>query len=345
MFIAISAAGVNAQDTESGNGFYLNFGGGYAFGAGTASGAGSNGLVPECNQTSSSNTEYFKSFDVVKVDEKSSANEKTNAAISLGKGVNFNFGVGYMFNAHVGVELNGDYLLGIGNTVEEKISTENYNDVVSNIGNNKTRRVFSQSSSSSSKSYKLNRSSLSLTPAVKFVAPLGVKFSMFSRIGVLLPVSDNLSYEYSQSQYQSSRNEDTQYTGSAYNYSTQSSSSEQQKKELTAYFKPGYFASIGLSYAFGNVGIYGEVSSVTHSFEVKKGTITEWTTASNPSSGGSTTTDNLKGLDTYDKVTEYQKEYTVTQATTTDPNSPRQDVSFSLPASSVGVKVGILFKF
>jgi hypothetical protein len=59
----------------------------------------------------------------------------------------------------------------------------------------------------------------------------------------------------------------------AYNYSNHSSGSELQKKEFTSYFKAGYFASIGLSYAFSNVSIYGEISSVSHSFEVKKGVV------------------------------------------------------------------------
>jgi hypothetical protein len=223
MFVTISAARVSAQEVSS-KGFYFNFSGGYSFSAGTSSGAG--GLVPTHNTTSVSSSDYYSRFGNVTQDESSGSSTKSNAKISLGQGIDVNVGIGYMFNSNIGFELNGDYLTGIGNTVESTSSSRQYRNVAVSVGNNNARATITQSSNSNSTTYKLTRSSLSLTPALKLVVPLGVKSAVYSRIGVVLPVSDNLNYEYSSSQSQSSSSSDTYNTSAAYNYSNSSFSSE-----------------------------------------------------------------------------------------------------------------------
>jgi hypothetical protein len=114
--------------------------------------------------------------------------------------------------------------------------------------------------------------------------------------------------------------------------------------EFNSYFKLGYSAAIGVNFSIGKrVSLFGELNGISNSFEAKKSTITGWTKSS-ATDGNATDTNLLTGLDTHDKETEYLKEYVV-DSSTSDQNSPRKDVSFSLPASSIGMTVGLVYRF
>ena len=73
-------------------------------------------------------------------------------------------------------------------------------------------------------------------------------------------------------------------------------------------------------------------------YEVKKSTITSWTTSTDGKE-----VDKLASLKTNEIETDYNKNYDLESSNNSD--SPKQDVSFSLPSSSIGLNIGIVFKF
>lgn len=123
-YLALLAAGLIAINTGSAQeaktkGFYVRAGGGYSFGTGKVSGA-PNDLMPAYNRT----TNVTYNIGVI-----TAGTEQTDAAYSLGQGVTFSAGGGYMLNSYLGFELSADYLYGSNNTVKE-ISNQKYRVMV-----------------------------------------------------------------------------------------------------------------------------------------------------------------------------------------------------------------------
>ncbi len=329
---------INETSTK---GFYVKIGGGYAFGTGKTSGS-ANDLMPAYNTNTVNNSEYQSRFGTVNTDIKSNTTTKTDAKFSLGEGVNMGLGIGYMFNRYIGAELNADYLLGISNTVETKNSTRSYRDVAVSSGYNKSTHTVTETSNSNATTNSMKRSGFSLTPAIKLMAPVSDRFSIYSRVGIVIPLSDKMVYE--------SENHSSSFYSNKVNNSrtsTYSNGSENKKMEFSSYFKLGYTAALGVNFSLGkHFDVFGEINTVSTSFEAKKSTITEWTEFSSNSNGTTTNKNKLNGLKPHDIETEYLKDYVVDN---TNPkinqDSPRKDVSFSLPASSMGINVGIAFKF
>jgi opacity protein-like surface antigen len=268
--IAVTATSATAQK------FYVKLGGGYSFGAGKASNIEGLG--------------YDYSYD-------GTTRTTTEVPFSLGKGVNLDLGVGYMFNEYIGLELGARNLFGLSNEFKDNNSSGGYTD-------NTTTKV----------SY----SSLALIPALKVVAPLGETFSLYSRIGISLPLTGKATRETS---------ETDNYGGST--------TTRESEAEVTSYFKLGYAAAFGVNIALSqNFSLFGEISALAASFTTKEGTLTKYNVNGQ---------DQLSGMDIHDKKTEYKKEYT--SGGSNDPNTPDQDVAFTLPASSVGLTVGIQISF
>ena len=327
-----------SSDKNAEKGFYLKLGGGYAFGTGKTS--GSEGLnFPAQSTVSESRDVYLDVPPGLKgglENESTSKTTKKNEPFSLGEGVQFGIGIGYMFNKNIGIELNGDYLSG-SYTVENKSNVYSYNQVY-NMSTNQR----SGSSSSNSEIHSLNRTSLTLTPALRLVAPINDEFSLYSRIGVAVPILDDMVYEY-----EKNSQSDRYSAASGVETSSSSANSENKEQEFTSYFALGYSAALGVSYALGkSVNVFAEVSSNTMSFEVKTGKITKWK-SSTTTNGNTTNSDLLANMSTSGKETDYQKEITTDNNNPSTPSSsdPKKEISFSLPASNVGVSVGLMFKF
>lgn len=342
----ITAIGAFAQESikineTSTKGFYLRLGGGYSLGTGKTSGC-ANDLMPAYNTNTVNNTEYQSRFGTVNVDNKSNTATKTNAQFSLGEGFNMALGAGYMFNKYIGAELGFDYLLGATNTVETKKSTRSYRDVAVSSGYNSATSTVTETSNSSSTINSMERSNFSITPSIRLVAPLNDRFSVYSRMGIVIPLSDKMVYEYEdKSSYHYSHKVNN--SGS----SNHSNNSEKKTMEFTSYFNLGYSAALGVNIALGKqFGLFGEISAASNSFEAKKSVITKWVETSSSSNGTPTHKNKLDGLKTYDRETDYQKDYTVDNSNSTiNKDAPRKDISFSLPAGSVGIAVGVICKF
>ncbi|GBU25226.1 hypothetical protein R83H12_01867 [Fibrobacteria bacterium R8-3-H12] len=326
---------------DTGKGFYFRLIGGYAFGTGKTS--GSNGLkLPSKSVVSSSYSEYHDSFGTIKIDSSTSKTTEKNEAFSLGEGIQFGIGIGYMFNKNIGIDLHGGYLSS-SYEIEDKSNTYSDRNVAVSIGNNQARTTRTTSSSSNSETHTIERTYIAITPALRFVAPISDAFSLYSLMGVSIPISDDVVYKYEKSEHQSYY---YHVTGSSAT-NNNSSSQEHKKQEFTSYFELGYSASLGINYSFGKVvNLFVEANVNTASFEAKKGEITEWKQSSTNSNGNNTNVDLLSNMNTVDKETDYQKEYTVSNSSSgSSKNSPKKEVSFSLPASNIGVNSGLMFKF
>ncbi|MDL2223245.1 hypothetical protein LJB98_04005 [Bacteroidales bacterium OttesenSCG-928-M11] len=326
-----SAQEIIKSNEDSGKGFYFSIGGGYSLGTAKTNGGG-NGLMPTQNVSTTSTTTITKPDGSYKSTTKSSTTKK-NAAYSLGEGTNISMNFGYMLSKNVGIELGANYLMGTEANIEEKTSNNTIHKYsvkigsVTHLGGGSVRNI-------NKKEYGMTRNSFSLIPAIKLVAPVGNKTSLYSRFGVVVPIMDNVDYEYDIYNKSSSTRPGNE---------SESSSNENKKIEFKSYFNLGYTAALGINYKLGKAtSFFAEVNLVSSSFEVKESEITEWTSSSN----GKSKKDLLEGKNTKDIKTSYEKEYVVTNNTPSqDKNKPTKDVSFSLPASSLGVTIGFAFKF
>ena len=330
-----------SSDKNAEKGFYLKLGGGYAFGTGKTS--GSEGLnFPAQSTVSESKNISSNIAGYGTTSENSSKTTKKNEPFSIGEGIQFGIGIGYMFNKNIGIELNGDYLSS-SYTVENKSSTD-FEDTDMSVPAMQFGNMHSTTSSSSnSEIHSLNRTSLTLTPALRLVAPINDEFSLYSRIGVAVPILDDMVYEYEKN----SQSERYSSASGSSETSSSSANSENKEQEFTSYFALGYSAALGVSYALGkSVNVFAEVSSNTMSFEVKTGKITKWK-SSTTTNGNTTNSDLLANMSTSGKETDYQKEITTDNNNPSTPSSsdPKKEISFSLPASNVGISVGLMFRF
>jgi hypothetical protein len=338
--VAGSAAGAQ-QFKSSEEKFYLRLGGGYSFGAGKVSGA--EDLFPAYDRSGTSTSTSSGSGNT-----EASSTTKTNAPYSLGKGIDIDLGFGYMINPYVGLELGVRSLVGLNNTVEQSDNSQSSTNYTNGSGSGQYGQN-TKTVSSELETYKVAHSSVALVPALRITAPVSETFSLYSRVGVSLPLYSKATYTYESAE----KSETTGYTingGSREDRNDRTSSSRESSVELTPYFKLGFSAVLGAEIALGShFGLFGEVNTLVTSFELKKAEVTKSTETSVNSNGISITTDRLLGREDWEKITEYQKEYTRKYNSNNDSsgssNTPDQEVSFTLPASSIGVTVGLVFKF
>lgn len=346
-FCYITVIGAFAQESIKTNepptkGVYVRIGGGYSLGAGRTSGS-AYGLMPAHNTNTVNSSTYQSRFGTVNTDTKSNKTTKNNASFSLGEGINMSLGVGYMLNKYIGGELGFDYLLGKNNIAEEKSTTRSYRDVAVSSGNNNSTSTVTQTSSGNSTTNSMKRTAFSITPAIKLVAPINDRLSLYSRTGIVIPFSDKMVHEYEKTSHSSYN----QKVNGSVKSSTFSNNSEKKVMEFTSYINLGYSAALGINIALKNrLSLFAEVNAISYSFEAKKSTITEWVETSSGSGSSSTNKNKLDGLKTYEKETSYLKSYTVDNTNSTNNKDvPREDASFSLPAGNIGASAGITYRF
>jgi opacity protein-like surface antigen len=279
----------SAQSAQSDGKVYIRGGVGYSFGAGKATGG----------QNTSSIRDYSSSSY-----EETKTETKTNVPMSLGKGIDLDLGFGYMVNPYVGFELGARYLIGLNTTFES----------------NNTYKNDGKTTSTGTTTTKTAHSSFALVPALRIVAPVGETVSLYSRLGVSLPLYSKAVLEI-ESTSKANDKQDS-YLRSA---------------DLTPYFKLGFSTALGVDIALSrSVALFGEVNMLATSFETKKSKLTKVT---------SNDEDALAEMTVREKETEYQHEYTSKSDDKTVASSPKQEASATYPASSVGVTVGLIIKF
>jgi opacity protein-like surface antigen len=283
-----------AQSAQSDGKVYIRGGVGYSFGAGKMT-------VPIVEDGNG----IILGYDITMVPStEGTTTTVTNSAFSLGKGIDLDLGFGYMVNPYVGFELGARYLIGLNNTFEV----------------NYTYKSDGKTTSTGTTTTKVAHSSFALVPALRIVAPVGETVSLYSRLGVSLPLYSKAALEIEGT----SKANDEQY-------------SYLRSADVTSYFKLGFSTALGVDIALSrSIALFGEVNMLATSFETKKSTLTKVT------SNGD---DELAEMDVRNKETEYQHEYTSKSDDKTVDSSPKQEVSTTYPASSVGVTVGLIIKF
>jgi hypothetical protein len=304
-----SAATAQRRQNDEGT-IYVRLGGGYSFGAGKVSESemfpGYN--LSEFRETSTNNASTKDDHTIT----------RTNVSASLGKGISYDLGVGYMLNPYIGFELGARGLIGLDNTFESAKESKSTSTTSGSTTN---------STSSEKTTEKVAYSGFALVPALRIVAPVGEMFSVYSRVGISLPLFGKVAYAYDNTRRSRSDGRSSSYSSS-------------RAREYTSYFKLGYSSALGVEVALGeHFSLFGEVNGLVASFEAKKATLTKDTENSNGD-----VTDNLSSMEDWEKVVEYQKKYTYTKGSSSS-KTPEQDVSFTVPASSVGVAVGVVLKF
>ena len=150
---------------------------------------------------------------------------------------------------------------------------------------------------------------LTLTPALRIAAPLSDKVGVYARAGVILPLL-NQAIESKK--------------GSGEDKS-------EQEYKVTGFFTLGCNTAVGIElFLSEKVSIFGELNTTFLRFDTKDGEITVY-----KNSAGK---DLLEGVPAEQKKAEFTKEY---NSSATDDKR----LSESYPASSVGLTLGIAFKF
>jgi len=314
------------KNVSKNKGLYFRLGAGNSYAFDVTSGI--NKLSPVIPEQTTNSTSYSN----LNSGSSNSRTTKENIWISLGKGFQYGLGLGYKFNKNIGFELNGDFFSGVSNEIANKSYTS--------VTYPPAQGLYNPSSISSSTEYfKIYRKSIFIVPALKFMVPLNNRFSLYSKIGISIPFSNIAFYEYEKNTLQQS------HTGSG---STESSSTEYKKIELEPYSSLGYSMSLGIDFSIiKRLSLCAEVYANAVKFEVKKGTITQWSNSSKDINGNYNSNYLLENLDTRDKVTEYQKNYSEdsNNPSTTNQNSPKKEPFFSLPSGSIGIAAGLIFNF
>ncbi len=292
------------KETTLGKGFYVRFGTGYSFGAGKSGELDALGMPGQ--NYSGENDEGDKTFT------------QKRKAFSLGQGADLMIAAGYMFTPYIGIDISFSTVFGSPAKAVYKNSSYSHYDGGSAL------EVWKQNTEETI--YKLGYTGFYLTPAIRLTVPMSGRFSLYSRIGIALPLYSAARYSVEENSYSYSRSEGTIID----NDITTSRNHSSRTSRLNAYFRPGFNAVLGVDIAIGKqLSVYAEVEAMVRSFAVKKATLIEYIDDGE---------DQLHRMDEEDRVTEYVRK--IDQNTQGDP-----ELSYNIPANSIGINIGIAYRF
>jgi hypothetical protein len=208
---ALALCGPLLVSNVKAQGLYLGIGGGYGFPAAKEAAYES--------KTNASGT--------------STSTDYTKVNLSLGKGINTGFFVGFMFNKNLGAELGVSYLIGSKTTIQDEASSNNASSIDEII-------------------FKGNM--LRLTPALKMMVGEG-KLQPYTKLGMIVGVGGKFTEEYNSSS-----------TGPF------GSSSSIEKYEYTGGVSLGFYGGLGINYALSeNLCLFGEIAGNYQNWAPTKG--------------------------------------------------------------------------
>jgi hypothetical protein len=220
-------------------------------------------------------------------------NYKSGASFSAG--FSGTFGGGYMFNDHVGLEL--DVIAGLApHHYTGNINNQLLDSVAYNISSEQYAKTF-----------------WLIAPQIVLQTG-GSIWNLYGRGGVVLPLSVHLMQNVS-------------FTNLPGNGAVET---QEQTYDNTTSFSLGLTAAIGVQYNLtDNVCLWGELSMLSMSMNLKQGTLTSETYAgqSVPLSGQNTSYS-------------YSRNYNSALAQNSNTNP-----SYSIPFSNIGIHAGIMYKF
>lgn len=213
---------------------------------------------------------------------------------SFGRGFNTGAGVGYMFNRHIGAEVNFNYLFGARTVITDNSSNSNADDVQTFRGN-----------------------MLRIIPGVKVT--YGDAVRPYARVGLVLGVANQMI-------------ETNEENSGAPVFPV--------KTEVTEVYSGGL--ALGFAGAFGvdfmitdMIGIYAELGGIAQSYSPTRSRITQYEVNG---------ADQLPGMTTIDKETEYSADYNPNEVNN-NAAEPRQQLKFYSPFSSIGLNAGVHIAF
>lgn len=180
------------------------------------------------------------------------------------------------------------------------------------MGSKYTAKARSANDSSVGVDQTVSGKSIQLKPTV-VIRGKQAQVTPYAKIGAVIGVGNKISYTYN-------------YTVPNYVENT-----EWEFKEGVS---AGFTGSLGADFAINNqVSIFGEITGIAMAYAPKKGTRISYTENG---------VDYLKDLDVNQKEITFEDEYA---SDNTDPNQPIKASRLSAPFSSIGLNVGVKFRF
>lgn len=233
----------------------------------------------------------------------------TSQSVSLGTGMSIGVYGGYMLSKNIGLEL------GISDKLSSSTSTTSSNSSVDSSGSAVTTTNGSNVNTVKSSLFRL-------TPAVRYAVGDG-KLQGYMVTGLIIG-------------FPSATNETVGTNTSTTTFGgTLLSSSTNTSDEIVTYSGSmiiGFHGAIGAMYSLTDkIGIFGEVSGNFQTWAPSESQITTYTVNG---------VDQLSGLTTSQKQTNYESNYTTNSASST-PGSPAEAPKMYLPFSTWGITIGL----
>jgi len=247
---------------------------------------------------------------------------------TLGGGTNFGLTVGYMFGEHIGVELGVNYTIGTEVTMAE-IQGATYNAY-----------------------HRAKSVNLKLMPAIVLSAGPGHKVNPYARMGIVIPVTGVLKSDILINDDEGRLaglllTPDEPNPAPIQGFTSDISA----KAESFGAFSLGGHAAFGINLGLNdNLGIFGEVEMIMLAVQAKKTIFTEFSNLTDASFISEPLTQSLEDLTLFDIETQYVKEITQNSnhaynPNGTNPDQPGEELRFKTNYNSVGINIGVRYKF
>jgi hypothetical protein len=282
--------GVSTQSSaQTENGFFFSFNAGYNIPSGSVNLSG---------------------FSFINEQVNADVSKRENVKTSLGKGINFGVAAGYMFNRHVGTQLEFNYLLG-GKTVFPS--------------------TYFDSDSSSNVDYVFYANMLQFKPSLIIAAGME-NINPYAKFGPLF--GKGAIYR----EYESTSDQIIKVDDGMGNI-TQSKTTTRitEKSTYNGGLALGFQAAVGVSFGVStSLSLFGELNMVNMSYSPTKGELTEKTLNG---------VDQLPTLRPIEIQTEFVDVLTVDLVAPTDPNVPDKEIQQTYPFGSFGINIGLRYAF
>jgi len=298
--VGLMSSNANAQ------GAYVNIGAGFGFGDGSME--GSNFVNAEADGVTTQDTE-------------------TAVFGSLGSGINFGAGFGYMFNENFGAELGVNYLIG-----RQFITTSEYNETATVAGSGGGGSITVTENDKSTEAMSANL--LRINPSFVLVGN-GDKIKPYAKFGVMLGFGKAKLTGTETGSYSNGTSTDTyEDVGTA---------------EWSGGIGFGFSGALGAAYGLSDkMSLFAEMNINNMSWAASTSVLTSYTETETDASG-TTTTDYLTGATVYQLETNYVDEITPSSNTGSNPNqsdtSPRDELKSKVGLGSVGINIGLKISF
>ncbi len=224
--------------------------------------------------------------------------EESVAKYSLHRGVAPTVSFGHMFNEHIGFELGVNYLIATENKAWQGVRVGGeviFNELVSKASN------------------------VNFYPALRLAAPLGKYISVYTRVGLVVPIVSKIKDKFTSEGYDSL--------------------GEFHRVNITSETKNRF--TIGFA---GAAGLHIKLSKHTAFFaEINAQMLNVWAKSAERTYYAIDGKDQLAGLRIFEREMIYKKKLDTVHNTGAVPNKPSEGLTYQSPFHSAGLNVGLSF--